>query len=413
MILLKVTNNLNFFATDCINIYILAFETRPFRVSKEDPLPITLLVVSVDRRIRNHMKSKKILIFFVLVANSCSVATKKTTVSIKDNQFHINGELTYQGRYWQGNKIEGLLFNSRMVQGIFDDLNPETKDQFKYPDTNEWDADRNTNEFIAAMEKWRSYGLLAFTLNMQGGSPIGYGNKGWVNSAFDKKGNLLSAYLKRLERILDKADKLKMVVILGYFYFGQDEYLENEQAVIHAVDNVTGWILTKGYKNILIEINNECNINYDHKILQPERIHELIERVRNKKVNGNSLLVSTSYAGGVLPQPNVVKASDYILLHGNGVADPLKIANLVESVKAVEGYNNKPILFNEDDHFDFEADTNHFVMAVRHYASWGYFDYRMKGEGFENGYQSVPVDWGINSERKKGFFDKLKEITGY
>jgi len=36
----------------------------------------------------------------------------------------------------------------------------------------------------------------------------------------------------------------------------------------------------------------------------------------------------------------------------------------------------------------------------------------MKGEAFEDGYQSVPVDWGINSERKKQFFSLLKEITG-
>jgi hypothetical protein len=37
----------------------------------------------------------------------------------------------------------------------------------------------------------------------------------------------------------------------------------------------------------------------------------------------------------------------------------------------------------------------------------------MKEEGFAEGYQSVPVDWGINSERKKGFFRLMKEITGY
>ena len=39
----------------------------------------------------------------------------------------INGEPTYRGHVWNGHKIEGLLMNSRMVQGIFDDLNPETR----------------------------------------------------------------------------------------------------------------------------------------------------------------------------------------------------------------------------------------------------------------------------------------------
>jgi hypothetical protein len=114
-----------------------------------------------------------------------------------------------------------------MVQGIFDDLNPQTRDRFIYPDTKIWDADRNTNEFIAHMEEWRSNGLLAFTLNLQGGSPVGYGGGLWINSAFSEHGELRSDYMNRLERILNKADELKMVVILGYFYFGQDQLLKN------------------------------------------------------------------------------------------------------------------------------------------------------------------------------------------
>jgi len=36
----------------------------------------------------------------------------------------------------------------------------------------------------------------------------------------------------------------------------------------------------------------------------------------------------------------------------------------------------------------------------------------MKDEGYEDGFQSVPVDWGISSERKKGFFRLLANITG-
>jgi hypothetical protein len=36
----------------------------------------------------------------------------------------------------------------------------------------------------------------------------------------------------------------------------------------------------------------------------------------------------------------------------------------------------------------------------------------LKGEGFDDGYQSVPVHWGISSERKRQFFSLLKEMTG-
>ena len=57
----------------------------------------------------------------------------RTVVSIRGEKFYINGRPTYEGRTWKGARIEGLLLNSRMVQGIFDDLNPETVASWAYP----------------------------------------------------------------------------------------------------------------------------------------------------------------------------------------------------------------------------------------------------------------------------------------
>ena len=149
---------------------------------------------------------------------------------------------------------------------------------------------------------------------MQGGSPQGYSSaQPWNNSAFKEDGSLRVDYLNRLEKILDKADELGMVPVVGYFYFGQDERLRDEKAIIDAVNNMTDWLLNKNYKNILIEINNECNVNkYDHEILKPTRIHELIELVKSKTKNEFRFLTGTSYGGGFIPLPNVVKTSDFI-----------------------------------------------------------------------------------------------------
>ncbi len=338
---------------------------------------------------------------------------RKTAVSIVGAEFRINDQPTYAGRAWRGHRIEGLLLNSRMVQGIFDDRNPETVHLWAYPDTGTWDPERNTREFLAAMPEWRRHGLLAFTINLQGGSPQGYSaSQPWHNSAIEADGSLRPDYLARLERILDKADELGMVVILGYFYFGQDQRLRDEAAVVRATDRATQWLFDHGYRNVLIEINNECNVRYDHAILRPERVHELIERVRKTERNGRRFLVGTSYGGGVVPKENVVRASDFLLMHGNGVSNPKRIAEIVRQARAVPGYTPKPILFNEDDHFDFDKPENNFAAAVGAYASWGYFDFRMKGEGFDQGYQSVPVNWGLSSARKRGFFGLLREITG-
>jgi hypothetical protein len=339
---------------------------------------------------------------------------RKTEVSIVGDAFHINGKPTYPGRTWQGHKIEGLLLNSRMVQATFDDLNKETVSQWAYPDTGKWDAERNTREFIAAMPKWREHGLLAITLNLQGGNPRGYGqDQPWHNSAIAADGGLRPEYMSRLEQILNKADELGMVAILGIFYFGQDQRLTDEAAIKRAVDNTIDWLLARGYRNVLIEVNNECNVRkYDHEILKPDRVHELIEQVKGRTRDGCRLLVGTSYGGSAVPKENVVRVSDFLLIHGNGVRDPKRIAEMVRICRAVPGYRPMPILFNEDDHFDFDKPDYNFKSAIMEYASWGYFDYRMDGEGFDDGYQSVPVNWGISSPRKKAFFERLREITG-
>ena len=336
-----------------------------------------------------------------------------TVVSIVGDEFHLDGKPTYAGRMWQGHKIQGLLLNARLVQGIFDDRNTNTVARWAYADTRRWDAERNTREFIAAMPEWRRHGLLAFTLNLQGGSPQGYSQQQpWHNSAFEADGSLRADYLARLEGILNRADELGMVAILGYFYFGQDERLSDEAAVLRATDNATRWLLQHAWRNVLVEVNNECNVRYDHAIFRPARIHELIERVKAMKSGKRRLLAGTSYGGGKVPEETVVRASDFLLLHGNGVSNPDRIAEMVRQTRAVPGYRPKPILFNEDDHFDFDKPRNNFIAAVGEYASWGYFDFRMKDEGYEDGYQSVPVNWGISSARKRGFFRLLAEITG-
>ena len=352
---------------------------------------------------------------------------RMTEVSIVGDQFHINGSPTYEGQTWTtsyGNEypVEGLLMNARLVQGLFDDLNPETRGQWEYPDTRLWDPDRNTQEFIDAMASWREHGLLAYTLNLQGGCPYGYcSEQRWDNSAFSHDGSLKEGFMNRLERVLDRADELGMVVMLGYFYFGQDGNLEDESAVVRAVENSTGWVLEKGYTNVIIEINNECNVRYDdHPILQCERVHELIELARSIERDGRSLYVSTSLGGGRVPSANIIASSDFVFLHGNGVSNPERMIEMIQEVRAMDEFTPMPIVNNEDDQpWRVEAqgwgdDGNNFVASVKNYASWGFFDFRLPDENLEYnlGFQSVPVNWQISSERKREFFDLLAEITG-
>ncbi len=359
---------------------------------------------------------KKILLAFLVSLSipTLAVQAQQTEVSIHGDQFYINGAPTYQGRYYNGHKGEGLLMNSRMVQGVFDDLNPETRDRFKSPDTGVWDADRNTREFVEAMDSWLEHGLLGFTICLQGGSPLGYGANGCINSAYDKDGTFRDDYKARLKLILDHADEIGMVPIVSFFYFGQDEYLNDEAAVLRAVDQTTEWILESGYRNVLIEVANECNIYYNHDIIKAENNHKLIERVKNITKDGRRLLVSTSLSGNHAPTEAILAASDFVLLHGNGIKEPENMRKLIAKTRAMKSYRPMPVVVNEDDHYDFDKESSNMIVALEEYTSWGYFDFRRKDEtDIREGYQSVPVDWRINSDRKRAFFGKVKEVSGY
>jgi hypothetical protein len=343
---------------------------------------------------------------------------RKTVVSIEGDSFRINGRPTYQGRTWRGMSMEGLLMNARLVQGVFDDRNVETRSLWAYPD-GPWDPQRNVREFLAAMPTWRAHGLLGFTINFQGGSPRGYSqDQPWHNSAFDVDGKLRADYCSRMRQVLDRADELGMVAIVGVFYFGQEHRLTDEQSVVRALDAAVDWLLAEGYTNVLVEIANEVDVpRYRWDIVKPPRVHELIERVRQRSAGklptpAGRLLASTSMGGGTIPPASIVAASDFLLLHGNGVGRPDGIREMVDRCRGLPAYTGQPILFNEDDHFDFDRPDNNMIAAVSRRAGWGYFDYRMAGEGFQEGYQSVPADWGIGSARKRGFFGLLAEMTG-
>jgi len=344
----------------------------------------------------------------------------QTAVAIHGPDFWINGQPTYAGRIWLGQRIEGLLLNARMVQAIFDDLNPETRPRWAYPDTGRWDPERNVHEFLAMLPEYRRHGLLAVTVNCQGGSPEGYSREQpWENSAFSANGSLRAAYADRLRRVIAAADACGAVVIVGYFYQGQDERLRDEAAVLRAVDEATDFLLDGGWTNVLVEVNNECNTRYEHPILQPARVHELIAHIQRQQRAGRRLLVSTSYGGrGRVPDESVARTADYLLIHGNGTPDPADIAAQVDRTRLVPGYAGQPIVFNEDDHFDFDRPRNSFVAALSRHASWGYFDPGAGAGGagaagdYINGYQLVPVNWAINTPRKQQFFDLLAAITG-
>ncbi|HWR51118.1 MAG TPA: hypothetical protein VN428_08425, partial [Bryobacteraceae bacterium] len=299
--------------------------------------------------------------------------------------------------------------NSRMVQATFDDANPATVANWNYPG-GAWDPSRNTEEFVQALPSYRARGLLAVTLNFQGGGPKPgqfSADQAWDNSAFDAAGNLKPAYLARMDRAIKALDANGMVAIVGYFYFGQVHRLSSagasetdDPAVLNAVDQATDWLVSQNYRNVLVEIANESdNGYYSHPMIRPPAVRTLIERVRSRS-NGR-LLVSTSFTGGYDVPDAVLNAADFILIHGNN----LNASQLTSYIRAVRSRTDKPIVINED-----SASIENFKAATAERVSWGYYD--QGANDHVNGFQSPPINWAINTPAKMAFFDQIAAYTG-
>ncbi len=355
----------------------------------------------------------------------------KTEVSIERTRFLINGKPTYEGLTYKGHSIEGLLFNSRMIQAIFDDANQETRDTWKYPDTGRWDSDRNTSEFCMAIPEYKAHGMLAFTVGLQGGGSVyepGIYNA-YDNSAFAIDGSIKEPYMKRLGHILSTADDNGMVVIVNYFYWQHARRFNDEHAIIAATRNATDWLLETGYKNILIDVVNESNPHYAMlgiPIAAPGRVHELIDIVKSCSLDGRRLLVGCSSGGGSfgIPHGKWLAAEDFSMPHGNGCTPELlkfKIMALREEDEYVK--RPRPVLINEDG-----TNVDNLEAAIHEFASWGFYcqgygskyadlscDWRThpRESSFDalSGFQTVPVNWSINTPDKRAFFDRLELVT--
>jgi len=147
---------------------------------------------------------------------------------------------------------EGLLINVRMVNSVFEDDRPDLPQVLAG-----FQADANTDQFIARMPDYVAHGVDAFTISLQGGTP---GYEGAVNSAFNANGTLRDAYLKRVSRVIHAADANGCAIILSCLYQRQHSHMRalSDKISIHAaITNTARWVASQGFTQVVLEISNE------------------------------------------------------------------------------------------------------------------------------------------------------------
>lgn len=291
-------------------------------------------------------------------------------------------EQTYSEPQYRG-KARGKLMVLRLAQALFDD---------EWMTEYEFDPDENTNRVIEALDVYKAHGVLAISISLQGGNP-GYSQeanrivrrnaanlgpkKGLLVSAFRSDGSLKPEWLARLERVIVEANKRGMIVCLMYFYQGQDEVLEIPESVLAGAKNVTDWLIKKNFRNVIIDVANEWDIQgqtWDHGRFIPEYITQIVAEIRERFQDAEFTLPIGASTGGSMRYPeSLARFCDVVILHGNGRTPAEKL----EKVRQHLSYG-RPVWMNEDDN-GRETTRDHFELEVasakilfEHGAGWGY-----------------------------------------
>lgn len=320
----------------------------------------------------------------------------KTSYDIKGNNILINGNLTYSEIENSNEKIQGLLFNARFIQGIYEDITPEN--QATYNRFNKtFDKNINTQELIDSLPEWYDAGLRAITVGMQGGGPI-YAFKDWhsINTnTFSSDGRIIEeSHKERLLKIIDACDKIGMIVIVSCLYEGQSSRFDNEYGLVSAIRSTCEFLSDTEYTNIMIEVANENDIGQfqQHPMISKyDSVSCLVYLAR--EWSKNKFAIGCSCGHGAYSKA-IGDASDIVLIHGNSKHRD-DFYNLIQSV--IESDPNKPIICNEDS----QRITQLQVCEDTH-ISWGYYNNVTK--------QEPPIDWSITRGEDEFFAARLKAL---
>jgi hypothetical protein len=114
-------------------------------------------------------------------------------------------------------------------------------------------SEQTTEDLIAFLPEYKRYGLNIVSVFLMGsryGDVIG----------FNEDATLNQVYSNRLEKIIQAADELEMVILVGVLYWGDSKSKWDawgQKEAEKAVYNTVKWLSSRGYKNVFIDVDNE------------------------------------------------------------------------------------------------------------------------------------------------------------
>lgn len=243
--------------------------------------------------------------------------------------------LTYEGGRYR-RRVRGSLALVRVSQALFDD---------EWLRERQFDPDANTDRLIEQLATYKQHGVGGIVVSLQGGDP-GYsgttngvdrgpsadlGEKsGSLVSAYNPDGSLKPAWVARLDRLIDAANREGLIVCLVLFQQDQDEALESPEAVVAAAGNVARHLIARNARNVILDVADawdEPEGRWDHRRFIPRYIEFLIRSVREQFQHADfSLPIGASSGSGMLYPMSLARLCDVVLLQGDGRSAADKLA---------------------------------------------------------------------------------------
>jgi len=329
-------------------------------------------------------------------------------ITFNQSKIFYNGNVTYPN-----SKVEGSLMTVRVANGIFDDkVNPSFFDDFplvcglnSWEFNNAtyvfWNASENTQRLVQAIPEYKSYGINAITVNMQGGCSCSRGISGtgqWVdNNPYLKYPNgtlyVDPAYLNRIDSVIQTAKDNEVIVVLGVIYFGQAPRIPSSADKLEATRLIVNHVMEKNFSNVMIETGNEVSGGV---------YLDMVKLVKNMTAN-NSFFIPAGYSNGFNQNhsDDYLSVADVVFVHPTYLTwDDANITEFVNDYKNKTAYRGQPIIMTEDDK---DSTVKYLLQSADAGLGWGYYNDKEK--------QSVPANFSVYSDNDKLFFGTVKNLT--
>ena len=114
-------------------------------------------------------------------------------------------------------------------------------------------SDRTTTELIENLPVYREHGVNCISVFFMG-------NRFTDMKGYREDGSLDPVYSERVGRIIEAADELGIVVLVGCLYWGEskgkyESWTQNEANA--AIANTLKWLSVHNYRNTFVDVDNE------------------------------------------------------------------------------------------------------------------------------------------------------------